>query len=104
MRAQTLWRVPEPWLSDAQDAATLVAIRDQEEAGIDIVGDGEMRRETYSNRLATAFSGIDIVNPGTAIDRTGKANPAPRVVGPIARIGPIEAQDVAVLKRHAKGR
>jgi 5-methyltetrahydropteroyltriglutamate--homocysteine methyltransferase len=103
VRAQTLWRVPEPWLSDAQDAATLVAIRDQEEAGIDIVGDGEMRRESYSNRLATALSGIDIVNPGTAIDRTGKANQAPRVVGPIARIGPIEAQDVAFLKRHAKG-
>jgi 5-methyltetrahydropteroyltriglutamate--homocysteine methyltransferase len=103
VRVQTLWRVPEPWLADAQDAATLVAIRDQEEAGIDIVGDGEMRRESYSNRLATALSGIDIDNPGTATDRTGKANPVPRVVGPIARIGPIEAQDVAFLKRHAKG-
>ncbi len=103
VRVQTLWRVPEPWLADAQDAATLVAIRDQEEAGIDIVGDGEMRRESYSNRLATALSGIDIDTPGTAIDRTGKANPVPRVVGPIARVGPIEAQDVAFLKRHAKG-
>lgn len=103
VRMQTLWRVPEPWLQDAQDAATLVAIRDQEEAGIDIVGDGEMRRESYSNRLATALSGIDVDKPGTAIDRTGKANPVPRVAGPIARIGPIEAHDVAFLKRHSKG-
>ena len=103
VRMQTLWRVADPWLQDAQDAATLVAIRDQEEAGIDIVGDGEMRRESYSNRLATALSGIDIDRPGSAIDRTGKANPVPRVAGPIARIGPIEAQDVAFLKRHAKG-
>jgi 5-methyltetrahydropteroyltriglutamate--homocysteine methyltransferase len=103
VRAAELWRVPEPWLAEAQDAATLVAIRDQEEAGVDIVGDGEMRRESYSNRLATALSGIDIDQPGLAIDRTGKANPVPRVTGPIARIGPIEAQDVAFLKRHAKG-
>lgn len=103
VRAQTLWRIPDPWLSDAQDAATLVAIRDQEDAGIDIVGDGEMRRESYSNRLATALSGIDIDNPGSAVDRTGKANPVPRVVGPIRRVGPIEAQDTAFLKRHAKG-
>ncbi len=103
VRVQTLWRVAEPWLADAQDAATLVAIRDQEEAGIDIVGDGEMRRESYSNRLATALSGIDIDNPGAAMDRTGKLNPVPRVTGPIARIGPIEAQDVAFLKRHARG-
>ncbi|MDR3513017.1 MAG: hypothetical protein P4L73_15375 [Caulobacteraceae bacterium] len=103
VRMQTLWRIPEPWLSDAQDAATLVAIRDQEVAGIDIVGDGEMRRESYSNRLATALSGLDIDNPGTAIDRTGKANPVPRVVGPIVRTGPIEAQDAAFLKRNAKG-
>ncbi|MGC7532706.1 hypothetical protein ACPWML_27170, partial [Pandoraea pneumonica] len=71
VRAQQLWRIPEPWLGDAQEAATLVAIRDQELAGIDIVGDGEMRRESYSNRLANALSGIDIDNPGVAMDRTG---------------------------------
>ena len=102
IRAQELWRVPEPWLADAQEAATLVAIRDQEEVGIDIVGDGEMRRESYSNRLANALSGIDIDRPGTATDRTGAANPVPRVAGPIRRIAPIEAQDAAFLKRHAQ--
>ena len=90
VRAQELWRVPEPWLADAQEAATLVAIRDQEEAGIDIVGDGEMRRESYSNRLATALSDIDTQAHGVAMDRTGKPNPVPRVSGPIRRVGPIE--------------
>ena len=101
VRAKELWRIDEAWLADAQEAATLVAIRDQELAGIDLVGDGEMRRESYSNRLATALSGIDSDNHGTAIDRTGKANPVPRVVGPIRRVGPIEVQDVAFLKRHS---
>ena len=93
----------EPWLAEAQEAATLMAIRDQEEAGVDLIGDGEMRRESYSNRLATALSGIDIDNPGVALDRTGAANPVPRVVGPIRRVSPIEAQDVAFLRRHARG-
>ena len=102
VRADELWRIPEPWLADAQEAATLVAIRDQEEAGIDIVGDGEMRRESYSNRLANALSGIDIDRPGVAMDRTGKPNPAPRVAGPIRRLAPIEAQDAAFLKRHSR--
>jgi len=101
VRAKELWRIDEAWLADAQEAATLVAIRDQELAGIDLVGDGEMRRESYSNRLATALSGIDSDNHGTAIDRTGKANPVPRVVAPIRRVGPIEVQDVAFLKRHS---
>lgn len=101
VRAKELWRVPEPWLADAQEAATLVAIRDQEEAGIDIVGDGEMRRESYSNRLANALSGIDTETHGVAMDRTGKLNPVPRVSGPIRRVGPIEVQDAAFLKRHA---
>lgn len=100
-RREELWRIPEPWLADAQEAATLVAIRDQELAGIDIVGDGEMRRESYSNRLANALSGIDTDNPGVAMDRTGNPNPAPRVAGPIRRIGGIEVQDAAFLKRHA---
>jgi 5-methyltetrahydropteroyltriglutamate--homocysteine methyltransferase len=103
VRARELWRVAEPWLAEAQEAATLMAIRDQEEAGVDLIGDGEMRRESYSNRLATALSGIDIDNPGVALDRTGAANPVPRVVGPIRRNSPIEAQDVAFLRRHARG-
>ncbi|PKP98620.1 MAG: 5-methyltetrahydropteroyltriglutamate--homocysteine methyltransferase [Alphaproteobacteria bacterium HGW-Alphaproteobacteria-13] len=101
VRAETLWRIAEPWLADAQEAATLMAIRDQEELGIDIVGDGEMRRESYSNRLATALSGIDPEKHGTAIDRTGKANPVPLVSGPIRRVAPIEAQDAAFLRRHS---
>ena len=101
VRAETLWRIPEPWLADAQEAATLMAIRDQEELGIDIVGDGEMRRESYSNRLATALSGIDREKHGTAIDRTGNANPVPLVSGPIRRVAPIEAQDAAFLRRHS---
>lgn len=103
VRAQELWRVSEPWLADAQEAATLVAISDQKLAGIDIIGDGEMRRESYSNRLATALEGIDIDRPGSALDRTGAANPVPRVAGPIRRRGPIEAQDAAFLKQRAGG-
>jgi len=99
VRAKELWRVPENLLSAAQDDATIVAIHDQERAGIDIVGDGEMRRESYSNRLATALSGIDIEKAGQAMDRTGALNPVPRVAGPIRRREPIEAQDVALIKR-----
>ncbi len=99
VRAQELWRVGERFLAAAQDDATVIAIHDQERAGIDIVGDGEMRRESYSNRLATALSGIDTDNHGSAMDRTGAANPVPRVSGAIRRIGPIEAQDIALLKR-----
>ena len=103
VRARDLWRIPEPMLADAQEAATLVAISDQLLAGIDIVGDGEMRRESYSNRLATALEGIDIDTPGTAVDRTGKSNPVPRVAGRIRRCGPIEAQDARFLKERAGG-
>ncbi len=103
VRAKELWRIPEPWLADAQEAATLMAISDQELAGIDIVGDGEMRRESYSNRLANALEGIDIDIPGVAMDRTGAPNPVPRVAGPIRRRGPIEAQDAAFLKQRSKG-
>lgn len=101
VRAEQLWRIPPEWLADAQEAATLMAIRDQEGLGIDIVGDGEMRRESYSNRLATALSGIDPERHGTAIDRTGKANPVPLVSGPIRRMSAIEAQDAAFLRRHS---
>ncbi|WP_068875601.1 MULTISPECIES: 5-methyltetrahydropteroyltriglutamate--homocysteine methyltransferase [unclassified Phenylobacterium] len=104
VRAQELWRIKDPReLADAQEAATLVAISDQKLAGIDIVGDGEMRRESYSNRLATALGGIETDPPGMAMDRTGAMNPVPRVAGPIRRLGPIEAQDAAFLKARAGG-
>ena len=75
VRARELWRIPEPYLAQAQDDATLLAIRAQEEAGLDIVTDGEIRRESYSNRFATALEGVDIDNPGTALDRSGHPNP-----------------------------
>jgi 5-methyltetrahydropteroyltriglutamate--homocysteine methyltransferase len=101
VRAKELWRIEEGLLADAQEAATLVAISDQKLAGIDIIGDGEMRRESYSNRLATALSGIETDPPGHAMDRTGAMNPVPRVAGPIRRTSPIEAQDAAFLKRRA---
>ena len=83
MRATELWRVDPEYLEEAQDDATLLAIRDQERAGLDIITDGEMRRESYSNRFATALEGVDIDNPGTALDRSGHPNPVPRVVGPV---------------------
>src|SRR5438477_6978160 len=84
-RAKELWRVDEAWLQQAQDDATVLAIRDQERAGLDIITDGEMRRESYSNRFATALDGVDIDNPGTQLDRVGKPSTVPRVVGPIRR-------------------
>jgi 5-methyltetrahydropteroyltriglutamate--homocysteine methyltransferase len=97
--AHELWRVPEAHLGEAQDDATLLAIRDQEHAGVDIVTDGEIRRESYSNRFATALEGLDLDNPGTAIDRTGHPNPVPRVVGPIRRTRPVQVEDVEFLRR-----
>jgi 5-methyltetrahydropteroyltriglutamate--homocysteine methyltransferase len=100
VRARELWRIPEPWLAEAQDDATRVAIRDQEEAGLDIVTDGEIRRESYSNRFATALDGVDIDNPGTALDRSGHPNPVPRVVGPIRRRHAIEVADLEFLRAH----
>jgi 5-methyltetrahydropteroyltriglutamate--homocysteine methyltransferase len=100
VRAQELWRVGEEWLEHAQDDATLLAIRDQEIAGIDILTDGEMRRESYSNRFATALEGIDIENPGTRLDRTGKPSTVPRVVGPIRRKRPVEVRDVEFLRAN----
>ncbi|HET7335048.1 MAG TPA: hypothetical protein VFI93_08015 [Rhizomicrobium sp.] len=99
VRATELWRMHSPLLEEAQNDATIIALLDQDRAGIDILGDGEMRRESYSNRLATALSGIDIDKPGSAQDRTGKSNPVPRVAGPIRRVEAIEAQDVPLLKR-----
>ena len=100
VRARELWRVAEPYLEEAQDDATVLAIREQEEAGLDVITDGEMRRESYSNRFATALDGVDIDNPGTALDRSGHPNPVPRIVGPIRRRHPVEAGDVHFLRRH----
>ncbi|MBW8905366.1 MAG: 5-methyltetrahydropteroyltriglutamate--homocysteine methyltransferase [Betaproteobacteria bacterium] len=100
VRATELWRVPEAYLAEAQDDATLLAIRAQEQAGLDIITDGEIRRESYSNRFATALEGIDIDNPGTALDRSGHPNPVPRVVGKIRRKHPVELEDLRFLKRH----
>jgi 5-methyltetrahydropteroyltriglutamate--homocysteine methyltransferase len=100
VRARELWRVEEPYLEEAQDDATLLAIRAQEEAGLDIITDGEMRRESYSNRFATALDGVDIDNPGTALDRSGHPNPVPRIVGQIRRQRPVEVDDVRFLRRH----
>jgi len=99
-RARELWRVPEEWLVQAQDDATVVAIREQEEAGLDIITDGEIRRESYSNRFATALDGVDIDNPGTALDRSGHPNPVPRIVGKISRKHPVEVEDVKFLRGH----
>jgi 5-methyltetrahydropteroyltriglutamate--homocysteine methyltransferase len=104
VRARELWRIPEPFLAEAQDDATVLAIRAQEEAGLDIVTDGEIRRESYSNRFATALEGVDIGNPGTALDRSGHPNPVPRIVGPIRRKHAVEVSDLEFLKRHTKKR
>src|SRR6476620_9302979 len=104
VRLQELWRIPEPYLAQAQDDATLLAIRDLERAGVDVISDGEMRRESYSNRFATALEGIDLDNPGVALDRTGQENPVPRVVGPIRRVRPVEVRDVEFLRSITDGR
>ena len=100
VRARELWRVAEPWLREAQDDATLLAIRAQEAAGLDIITDGEIRRESYSNRFATALDGVDVHNPGTALDRSGHPNPVPRIVGPVRRRHPVEVEDVRFLRAH----
>ena len=101
-RAKELWRVPEEFLAEAQNDATLVAIRMQEEAGLDIISDGEIRRESYSNRFATALDGVDLDNPGTALDRSGHPNPVPRIVGKIKRRHPVEVEDVQFLRRNTR--
>jgi 5-methyltetrahydropteroyltriglutamate--homocysteine methyltransferase len=95
-----LWRVPEPWLEQAQDDATLLAIREMERAGIDIITDGEMRRESYSNRFATSLEGIDSSTPGQVVSKAGHAAEVPRVVGPIRRRHPVEVRDMAFLRRN----
>jgi 5-methyltetrahydropteroyltriglutamate--homocysteine methyltransferase len=100
VRAKEIWRVAPDVLEQAQDDATVVAIRDLERAGIDILTDGETRRESYSNRFATALDGMDLDNPGTALDRTGHPNPVPRVVGPLSRARPVEKRDVEFLRAN----
>ncbi len=102
VRARELWRIPEAYLDEAQRDATLIAIRAQEEAGLDIITDGEIRRESYSNRFATALDGVDIENHGFAMDRTGHSNPVPRIVGPISRKRPVEVEDVKFLRANTK--
>ena len=100
VRARELWRVAEPWLGEAQDDATLLAIHAQEAAGLDILTDGEIRRESYSNRFATALAGVDVDHPGIALDRSGHPNPVPRIVGPVRRTRPVEVEDVRFLRAH----
>jgi 5-methyltetrahydropteroyltriglutamate--homocysteine methyltransferase len=100
VRALELWRVAPEWLEEAQDDATVLAIRDQERAGLDIITDGEARRESYSNRFATALEGVDIENPGTALDRSGHPNPVPRVVGKVRRKHPVQLRDLAFLRAN----
>src|SRR6202162_4068381 len=98
VRATELWRIASEFLDQAQDDATLLAIRDQERAGLDIITDGEMRRESYSNRFATALEGVDVDNPGIALDRSGHPNPVPRVAGKVRRRHPVEVDDVKFLR------
>lgn len=100
IRARELWRVAPEFIEEAQDDATTIAIRDQERAGLDIITDGEQRRESYSNRFATALEGVDIDNPGTALDRSGHPNPVPRIVGKIRRKQPVQVRDLQFLRAN----
>jgi 5-methyltetrahydropteroyltriglutamate--homocysteine methyltransferase len=100
VRASELWRIDPQWLQEAQDDATRLAILDQERAGLDIITDGEIRRESYSNRFATELDGVDLDNPGTALDRSGHPNPVPRVIGKIKRRNPVEVRDLQFLKAN----
>src|SRR5437868_12838981 len=104
VRAPEIWRIAPPFLEEAQDDATLLAIHDMEAAGIEIITDGEMRRESYSNRFATALDGVDIVNPGTTINRSGARAVVPRITGPIRRRGPVEVRDVEFLRANTRKR
>src|SRR6186997_1848916 len=102
VRAKELWRVQPEFIDQAYDDATLIAIRAQEEAGLDIITDGEIRRESYSNRFATALDGVDLDNPGTALDRSGHPNPVPRVVGTIRRKHAVQVDDLKFLQAHTR--
>jgi 5-methyltetrahydropteroyltriglutamate--homocysteine methyltransferase len=97
VRATELWRIPAPFLQEAQDDATLIAVRAQEEAGLDVVTDGEIRRESYSNHFATALDGLDLEHPGTVRNRSGRDIPVPRVTGEIRRPAPVQVDDVRFL-------
>jgi 5-methyltetrahydropteroyltriglutamate--homocysteine methyltransferase len=100
VRAKELWRVEPALLAQAQDDATELAIRAQERAGLDLLTDGEIRRESYSNHFATALEGVDVDNPGSALDRSGHPNPVPRIVGPIHRPHPVQVRDLEFLRAH----
>lgn len=100
VRAKELWRVAPQYLEEAWNDATLIAIRAQEQAGLDIVSDGEIRRESYSNRFATALEGVDLDNPGTGLDRSGHPNPVPRITGKIRRKHAVEVEDMLFLRRN----
>lgn len=104
IRTHAIWRIPEPWLPQAQDDATLVAIHEMERAGIDIITDGEIRRESYSNRFATALAGVDSDNPVILTSRGGFSTPVARIVGKIYRTHPVEVQDLAFLRQHTQRR
>jgi 5-methyltetrahydropteroyltriglutamate--homocysteine methyltransferase len=104
VRAPDLWRIPKEFLEEAQDDATRLAIRDMELAGVDVISDGEMRRESYSNRFATALEGVDIVHPGTTINRTGASAVVPRIAGPVKRTHPVEVRDVQFLRANTDRR
>jgi 5-methyltetrahydropteroyltriglutamate--homocysteine methyltransferase len=104
VHAPELWRVAEPFLRQAQDDATLLAIRDMERADVDVISDGEIRRESYSNHFATALDGVDVERHGTAISRTGREVPVPRIVGPIARTRPVQVRDVEFLRASTERR
>lgn len=100
VRAKELWKVEPQWLAEAQDDATVLAIRDQESVGLDIITDGEIRRESYSNRFANALEGLDLDNPGEALDRSGTPNPVPRIVGAIKRKHSVQVEDLRFLRQH----
>jgi 5-methyltetrahydropteroyltriglutamate--homocysteine methyltransferase len=100
VRLHGMWRVPEAYLEQAQDDATIVAIRDMERAGIDVITDGEIRRESYSNRFATALEGVDVERPGAIANRTGQTVTVPRVVGRIRRARPVELRDMQFLRAN----
>ena len=100
VRQREIWRVAEPWLEQAQDDANILAIRDMERAGVDIVTDGEIRRESYSNRFATALDGVDVETPGVIRNRLGQETVVPRVVGRVRRMRPVELRDMQFLRRH----
>src|SRR3954464_13871865 len=100
VRASELWRIDPSYLQDAQDAAALVAIRDQERAGLDVITDGEIRRESYSNYFVMALDGVDVDNPGTTLDRSGNPAPVPRIPGPTPRREPIVVRDAEFLRAN----